>query len=419
METIGQLLIIAFFLVLKGFFSGSEIAMVNCDKLKMRHRAKLGDRGAQMVVQMFENPDIILGTTLVGTNIATVSISTMAALMFIDLYGGQGDLISVLVFTPFLLILGEIVPKSIYQQKADSIAPYIIYGLKFFSVLFYPVIFVFSRIARTTTRLVGGSSQQNGFITRDEIRMLLEMSDATPTGRRFDRDRVRRIIRFADTTVGEAMIPLADVVGVSEKASLEEAVERIWSQGFNRLPVYRGNLINIVGVCTVNSWSLMDPELDNKQLSDYTDPPLYLSPNQTIDQALPLLQARPSDHMGIVVDEFGSAAGILTMEDIFEEVVGEIDVGYDFDEYHPKRRVMFQELGEDDFVADGRIPLSQLNDKLHIHLPVGEAHTLAGLMMQRLKAIPKPDDEVFEQDYHFTVLEANDRTVTKVRIARA
>ncbi|ABK43043.1 protein of unknown function DUF21 [Magnetococcus marinus MC-1] len=418
MDSFGQILLIGLFVLIKGFFSGSEIAMVNCDKLKLRHRAKLGDQGARMVVEMFKNPDIVLGTTQIGTNIATVSISTMAALMFIDLFGGHGDMISALVLTPFLLILGEIVPKSIYQQKADVIAPRIIYVLKFFSVLFYPVIFIFSRIARFVTRLVGGHSHQNGFITRDEIRMLLEMSDATPSGRRFDRDRVRRIIRFADTTVGEAMIPLVDVVGISEKAPLSEAIERIYSQGFNRLPVYRGNLINIVGVCTINSWALMDPDLGLKTLKDFTDPPLYLSPNQTIDQALPLLQARPSNHMGIVVDEFGSAAGILTMEDIFEEVVGEIDVGYDFDEYQPKRRLMFQQLGEDDYVADGRMPLSQINDRIHILLPVGEVHTLAGWMMHRLKAIPKPDDDVVEQEYHFRVLEANDRIVTKVRISR-
>nr|CRH08160.1 Conserved inner membrane protein of unknown function [Candidatus Magnetococcus massalia] len=419
MESLSQMLVILLFLLLKGFFSGSEIALVNCDKLKMRHMAKLGNPGARLVIKLFENPDVILGTTLVGTNIATVTISTMAALIFIDLVGGHGDLISVLVFTPFLLILGEIVPKSIYQQKADQIAPIIIYPLRFFSILFYPVIFVFSRIARTSTRLVGGKTgQQNAFITRDEIRMLLEISDAPPAGRHFDRDRIRRIIRFADTTVGEAMIPLADVMGISEKESLEDAMQRVWSSGFNRLPVYRGNLINIVGILTLNSWDLMDPLLKEKSLKDFMKPALYLSPNQTIDQALPELQSRTTDHMGIVVDEFGSAAGILTMEDIFEEVVGEIDVGYDFDEYHPKRRIMLQVLGEDDYVADGRTPISQINDTLHIELPVGEAHTIAGLLMHRLKAIPKAEDTVEANDFCFTVLEASARAVTKVRITR-
>ena len=212
-----ELILIIFFLLLKAFFSGSEIAMVNSDKLKLRHQAKMGDRGAALVLKLFRTPDVILGTTLVGTNLATVIISTLGALIFIDLFGSAGDLISVLVLTPVLLILGEVVPKSIFQQKADIIASRIIYALRFFSYLFYPVIFVFSRIARFITRIVGdGSVPQNMFNTREELRVLLDVSDSTANPSTIDRKRIRRIIRFGDTTVGEAMIPLADVVGLNE-----------------------------------------------------------------------------------------------------------------------------------------------------------------------------------------------------------
>ncbi|MBF0454913.1 MAG: HlyC/CorC family transporter [Magnetococcales bacterium] len=421
MEILLQLIIILIFLVLKGFFSGSEIAMVNCDKIKMRHQAKMGNKGAKLVLKLFKTPDVILGTTLVGTNIATVTISTMATLMFIELFGPRGDLISVLLFTPFLLILGEIVPKSVYQQKADAIAPYIIYGLRFFSLLFFPVIFIFSRVARLATRLAGGSSaQQAGFITREEIRMLLEMSDSTSNSvtRGFDKTRIRRIIRFADTTVGEAMIPLAEVAGLDENTSMEDAMECIWNKGFNRLPIYRDNLTNVIGVLTLNTWDMMDPEIVNKSISEFVKEPHYISPKQTIDQTLPTMQNR-DDHMGIVVDEFGSAVGILTMEDIFEEVVGEIDVGYDFDEYHPKRnRTVIEQEGEDEYVVDGRTPMSQINDALHTQFPLGEAHTVAGLILNRLRTIPKEGASIVEQDYKFTVRQADKRIISKVHIQR-
>jgi len=130
-----ELFIIIFFLILKGFFSGSEIAMVNSDKLKLRHQAKMGDKGARLVLKLFEKPDIILGTTLVGTNIATVIISTLGALIFIEFFGTTGDMLSVLVLSPILLIFGEVVPKSVFQQKADSIVSFIIYVLRFFSYL--------------------------------------------------------------------------------------------------------------------------------------------------------------------------------------------------------------------------------------------------------------------------------------------
>ena len=420
-ELILELLLMLVFLILKGFFSGSEIAMVNCDKLKMRHQAKMGNPGAKLVLRLFKTPDVILGTTLVGTNIATVTISTLAALMFINIFGPRGDLISVLIFTPFLLILGEIVPKSVYQQKADVIAPKIIYGLRFFSVVFYPVIFIFSRVARIATRLAGGSSGQKGsFITREEIRMLLEMSEtSTSVARRFDKDRVGRIIRFAETTVGEAMIPLAEVVGIDESTPMEEVMETAWKQGFNRLPVYQGNLTNVIGVLTLNTWDLMEPDLENRPIGDFIRKPLYISPRQTIDRTLPLMRAR-DDHMAIVVDEFGSATGILTMEDVLEEVVGEIDVGYDFDEYHPKRArsALISQEGDDEYVVDGRTPMSQINDILHTHFALGEAHTVAGLILNRLRTIPKVGAEIVAHDYRFTVQEADERSIIKVHIQR-
>jgi putative hemolysin len=217
MELLLQLLVILIFLVLKGFFSGSELAMVNSDKIHLRHQARLGDPGAKLVLNLFRTPDVMLGTTLVGTNIATVTITTMGTLIFVHLFGDAGDLVSVLVFTPFLLIFGEIVPKSIFQQKADTIAVRIIYPLRFFSYLFYPVIFVFSRVARVAARLFGGAtSGQSGFISKDELRVLIDLSETASDSAATSKQRIRRIFRFADTTVGEVMTPLAEVIGFNE-----------------------------------------------------------------------------------------------------------------------------------------------------------------------------------------------------------
>jgi CBS domain containing-hemolysin-like protein len=417
MELAFELVIILLFLILKGFFSGSEIAMVNSDKLKLRHQAKQGSRGARQVLDLFRTPDVILGTTLVGTNIATVTISTLGALICIQLFGGSGDLISVLILTPVLLIFGEVVPKSIFQQKADEIVKYIVYVLRFFTYVFYPIIFVFSRVARFATRMVGGSTRQNLFITREELRVLLDMSETAGNPSILDRRSIRRIIRFADTTVGEAMIPLADVVGFNEVRNMSEAVRTVMKFGYNRLPVYRGNITNVKGVLTLSTWNLMDEAIMDRPVADFIHPPLYLSPRQTIDQTLPLLQAR-EDHLAIVVDEFGSAIGILTMEDVFEEVVGEIDSGYDFDEYHPKRRIFIEHESETSHIMGGRTPISEVNDILHLKLSVTEAHTIGGFVSNRLRRIPQAGDFVEEQGYRVTVIEADERSANKVRIER-
>lgn len=391
--------------------------MVNSDKIHLRHQARLGDPGAKLVLNLFRTPDVMLGTTLVGTNIATVTITTMGTLICAHLLGDIGDVVSVLVFTPFLLIFGEIVPKSIFQQKADVIAVKIIYPLRFFSYLFHPVIFVFSRVARGAARLFGGAtSGQSGFISKDELRVLIDISETSSDSAATSKQRIRRIFRFADTTVGEIMTPLAEVVGFNEARDMGEAVRRVWASGFNRLPVFRGNITNVTGVMTLSTWDLLLPDIEQRAADDFVKPALYLTPKQSLDQVLPLLRAR-TDHMAIVVDEFGSAIGILSMEDIFEEVVGTVDSGYDFDTMKT-RRVTIESESDDTHLISGRAPISELNDSLKLNLPVGEAHTLAGFLINRLRHIPEVGDTVLEQGYRYTVTEADARSVTKVRVER-
>ena len=206
MEIVLILFIMALLLLLQGFFSGSEIALVNADKLKLRHLASRGHKGAKLVIRMFEHPEVILGTTLVGTNVSVVTLTTLGTLLMIRVFGDFGDIVAFIVYTPLLLIFGEVVPKSVYQQKADSLAPRVIFPLRLFSLLFYPLVFVFSRLARLAVRLVGvKASHQSLFITREQIRMILEGAEQAANVDIFDRDRLIRAVRFADTTVADCL----------------------------------------------------------------------------------------------------------------------------------------------------------------------------------------------------------------------
>ena len=405
-------------LLLKGFFSGSEMALVNSDKLKLHHQANQGRKGALLVLKLFKTPDVLLGTTLVGTNISTIALTTVGTMLMIRHFGQMGDLYAFLVFTPVFLILGEIVPKSVYQQESDRIAPIVVYPLRFFSLLFFPIIFVFARVARLAARLAGGGrTDQNVFITREQIRSVVEMAERTSDVNAFDRGRIRRVIRFAETTVGEAMIPVAEMTAIARDRSMKAAIMLVRRRGYNRLPVYAGNTSNIIGVVTLTTWDMMDPELPKMGLTDLMKPALYVSPYQTIDELLPTLRQR-DDHMAIVVDEFGSAVGMITMEDILEEVVGEIDVGYDFEEYLPRRKRIFETLDEDVYLMDSRLAISEVNEVLGTNLPATDFHTIGGFVTARLRRIPKEGDSISEQGYRFTVAEATERSVEKLRVER-
>ena len=413
------LLVMVLLLFLKGFFSGSEIALVNSDKLKMHHKANQGHSGAKRVLKLFQTPDILLGTTLVGTNISTIILTTLGTMLMIRSFGQLGDLYAVLLFTPLFLILGEIVPKSVFQQKSNEIAPVIVYPLRVFAILFYPLVFVFSRIARLCVRLVGGGkAEQTVFITREQMRMVVDMADRGANVDVFDRARIKRAIRFADTSVGEAMIPVADMTAINRNRDSRSAITLVRRRGYNRLPVYSRNISNIVGVVTLTTWDLMDPELSNQTLEKLIKPVHYVSPYQTIDQLLPVLRNR-DDHMAIVVNEFGSAIGMITMEDILEEVVGEIDVGYDFEEYLPRRKRIFEMLDEETYLMDARLPISEANEVLGTSLPAVESHTLGGLVMARLRHIPDEGEFIVEAGFRFTVAEATNRAVIKLRVEPA
>jgi CBS domain containing-hemolysin-like protein len=407
-------------LLLKGFFSGSEIALVNADKIKLRHAAKQGNRGAELAMKLLQKPEVLLSTTLVGTNISTIALTTVGTLLMLDWFGPRGELYAFLAFTPLFLVAGEVVPKSVYQQKTAALTPIIIFPLNWTSKLFYPVIFVFSRIARFCARLVGaGSTEQTLFITREQFRTLVDVAEQSAALSETNRGRIRRVIRFADTTVAEAMVPMAQVISIDSekigKKSMRTVIELVRKHGFNRLPVFEKNTSNITGIITLSTWDMLEGHSNRKPISDLVKPALYVAPNQTIDSLLPELRKR-EDRMAVVVNEFGSAIGMITMEDIIEEVLGEIDVGYDFEEYQPKRRHELYPIGDDVYLMDSSVSISEANEVLGVHLPAKDFHTLAGLVMARLRRIPAKGDYIVELGYRLTVVEATDRSVLKLRV---
>jgi CBS domain containing-hemolysin-like protein len=277
---------------------------------------------------------------------------------------------------------------------------------------------VFSLLARVAARFGGGRlSEQHLFITRQQVRTVVEMADRGSHVDVFDRARIKRASRFADISVGEAMVPIAEIVALSNSHDTRRALRLVRAHGYNRLPVYAGNIGNIVGVLTLTVWDLISDDMADTPLEQLVRPALYVSPLQTVDELLPVLRER-EDHMAIVVDEFGSAVGMITMEDIFEEVVGEISGGLDFDEYRPRRRRVHQQLEEGVFLVDSRVSIADTNELLDIELPATEFHTIGGFVEARLRHIPKEGERVEEAGWRFIVEQATERAIVKLRVER-
>jgi CBS domain containing-hemolysin-like protein len=404
-------------LLLKGFFSGSEIALVNADKIKLGYAAKQGRRGARLVVELFRHPERLLTTTLVGTNLATVSLTTLGTLVMIDLFGNElGDLYAFLIYTPLFLVLGEIVPKAIYQEKADEISPIVVFPLRFFSWLFGPVVFLFASVARFAARRVGRSDATDSlFATREQFRALAEMAERASETEVFDRFRIERAARFPDTTVGETMVPIGEMVAIDREAPIDEAIRIVRRTGHTHLPVYDGNSSNVIGTLTLSPWDLLDPALGTRSVDDLVQPTVYVSRDQTLEEITPLLRDR-ADRMALVVDEFGSASGIITLEDVVETVVGPIEAGYTAETPLARERGRYEVLGEDRYRMDGRLSISEANDVLGVDLPTREFYTVGGLITSRLRRLARQGDSVVEAGYRFTVEDATERTIKRVRV---
>ncbi len=407
-------------LLLQGFFSGSEIALVHANRLKLHHLANQGHRGASLVLKLFRKPEVLLGTSLVGTNFSVVVLTTLGTILMIRFFGEYGDLYAFLFYTPIFLILGEVVPKSVYQQKADELAPVIIYPMQFFSFLFYPVVFIFSWVARRVAHLAGVEvAHRELFTNREQIRTVIEMAEQGADIDVFDRDRIMRVTRFADTTVGEVMIPITEITTLGNDKTTRDAIYLARQRAHFRLPVYEGEHNQIIGVVSFTMWDLMESKLIEQPLSDLIKPAYYVTAHQLLDELLPELQQR-HDHMAVVIDEFGSAIGMITLEDILEEVVGEVmNVGYTFESHLPRHKYTIEVVESGGYLMDGRVPITEAAALLETSLPSADAHTVGGMVIAHLRHIPVQGESILQAGYRFTVEQTTDRGIAKLRVEKS
>lgn len=397
-------------LLAEGFFSGSEIGVVSADRVKLRHAAAKGSRGASLALQMLDRPEWLLSTTLVGTNIAVVTNTTMATALMIELFGEGGSWLAVVLVAPLIWVFGEIVPKSVYQQRADTITPRVIFPLRLCFYLFFPVIVVFSGITRMIARLLGDKTgEHNPFTLREEIFMLMQMSSDGGDIQLHEKTMIRRLFDFEETTVREVMMPLIDVVGVEENATCADAIRVARQYSHKRLPVYAGRVDRIVGVLDTLELLGVAPELS---IRPFTRPADYVPGSKSIQSLLQDMQ-REHQLLAVVVDEFGGAEGIVTLEDIVEEIVEDITDEYDT---HEKLTQWVRKLGERDYLVSGRIDAGSFAENLGFSLPAGQYASLAGFLLERVRDVPPPGTVVRYNKVTFTVRRATARTIEEVRV---
>ncbi|MBI3091383.1 MAG: HlyC/CorC family transporter [Candidatus Tectomicrobia bacterium] len=407
MDLLITVIVVGLCVLAEGFFSGSEMAVVSSNKYKLNQQAKAGRWGARLLARWMERPEQVLSVTLTGANLSEISATVLATMYLVQTYGESGELYAFLVMAPIILLFGEIFPKTIYQHFADRLAPLVVFPLRAFSYLIYPVGRGLGRLSESVVQTVG-TAPKNPFVLREELQTMARKSVLEGRGKSTASRLIHNIFSFTDTTVDEVMVPLVDLVAVNKNDTREEAIRRVEQYGYSRLPVYVDRIYNIVGI--VHALDLLTAA-PSAPLEDLTRPATYVPETKRVSVLLREMQ-QGRHPMVVVVNEYGAAIGIVTTEDLVEEIVGEIH-----DEYDPAR-TMFERCEDGSLLCDARIELDELRDQFGINFPPGLYETLAGLLMEQLGRIPQQGERHLLGAHELRIEDATERCVTRVRITR-
>ena len=392
------------------FFSGAEIAIITCNRLRMHHLARAGRRSAEMVDTFLKDPRKMVTTTLIGTNFFNVATAAVATGLFTSVAPGREALFSILVVTPLILIFGEILPKTVCRQYADGVCLLIAPLLQMIRILLSPLVWLADGLASRLLRLeVSGSGRNDPFVTREELLLLL--GEGKQKGLlRFDGWRmIDRTFQFSKTQVESIMVPLVDVIALEEHTVISTALPLITEHGHSRIPVYRDRIDNIVGLLYV--FDLLDVP-DNATVGDLMHPAYFIPETKRL-QELILEMKQGRVHQAVIVDEYGGSAGIVTMEDALERIVGEISDEFD------RESVTVSSISSGWVMLHARTRIAELHRSMNIDLPEGEYETLGGYITATLGRIPEAGELHSFSGWEFEILEATHRRILRVRARRS
>ena len=393
--------------VFSAFFSASETAFSSLNQIRLKSRAEDGDSSAARVLAMAEQYDKLLSTILIGNNIVNIAAASIGTIIFTKMLGAErGATVSTMVLTVVVLIFGEVTPKSLAKEMPETVATAVAPALSLLMLVFTPLTWLFSQWKRFLGHFVHSTEEDT--ITEGELMTMV--SEAENDGELTDRESelIRSAIEFDDVEVEEILTPRVDVVAVEDDISLEELAQTFAESGYSRLPVYHDTIDNIIGVVHEKDFYMARLKKETK-LEDLVKPTLYTTGSTQISQLLRTLREQ-HHHMAVVVDEYGGTEGIITLEDILEELVGEI-----WDE-HDEVTEDFRKQSDGSWLVSGSASVDDLYEELD--LPEEEdidSNTVNGLVQEKTCHLPKVGDHFQLNDYEGVVTRTARRRVTEVR----
>jgi len=402
---------IALLMLLSAFFSSSEIAMFSLERHRIDSLAEGDDKKAVTLKRLRENPHRLLVTILVGNNVVNIAMTSIATALFaIYFIDSVAVVLTTVVISMLVLLFGESAPKSYAVENTESWALRIARPLQASQYIMYPAVVLFDYLTRAVNRLTGGRPDiETSYVTKDEIEGLLRTGEEEGVIEQDEREMIQSVFRFSNKIAKEIMVPRLDMVSVSDEDSFEEILSVFVENDVTRVPVYQNNLDNIIGLVKIGE--LVEAMEDERTLDDIVRPTLHVPETKEIDDLLREMQ-KERIHMAIVIDEFGSTQGLVTIEDIVEEVVGEI--------FETEEEAPIEPIDDGAVMVRGEVNVDEVNDYLGIDIPEeGEFETVAGFIYNRMGRLVEEGETIRHDDVILTVEEIDNTRILKVRVEKS
>ncbi len=406
-----QIVLLVILLVGSAFFSASETSLMSLSRIKMRHLEEDGVKGAKLVSSLIEDSNRLLTSILIGNNIVNIAATSIATSLFTAMLGAQGVAVATGIMTVLVLIFGEITPKTISASKPESVALFVSKPIKFIVTIFTPVVWVFNIITKVIFKILGiDDNRVKPFITEEELKTMVNVSHEEGLLEIEEREIINNVFEFGDMQAKEAMVQRLDIVAIDQQDSYDEIIELFKNEKLSRMPVYEESIDDIVGILNIKDIIfLSDEEIESFDIKNYVREPFYTYEFKKITQLLEEMK-KDKSQMAIVVDEYGATAGLITIEDLVEVIVGDIEDEFDEEEED------IEVISSKEFLVEGSTKINDVNEVLGIQLESEEFDSIGGYIIGYIKHIPD-ENEVIEVDHiKFNIESVDKNRIKKIRI---
>ncbi|MDV8110146.1 hemolysin family protein [Bacillus sp. BAU-SS-2023] len=410
-NTIIQIVMLVILLIGSGFFSASETALMSLSRIRVRHMQEEGVKGAKLVGKLTEDSGKLLSSILVGNNVVNIAATSISTSLFISILGTQGVAVATALMTILVLIFGEITPKTIAANNSEKIAILVSKPIKVIILILTPVVWIFNIITNIIFKIFGIKSKSGQpYITEEELRTMVNVSQEEGVLEIEERQIINNVFQFGDMQAKEAMVQRLDMVCIDADDGYKEIISLFKEEQFSRMPVYEESADDIIGIVNIKDIIFLEEdEIANFDIRNYVREAFFTYEFKKITELLEEMK-KDKSQMAIVVDEYGGTAGLITIEDLVEEIVGEIEDEYDEDESD------IEVIKEDEYIIDGSKKISEVNELIGTNLESEEFDSIGGFIIGHLKRLPE-EHEVIEVDGVKLCIESLDKNrIKKIRV---